>query len=271
MDNILNTITAYREERKWALYDLAIHAEMKSTTISTKKLFRFIVDTDKECSTELLHAFESLRANFDNSLAITKKEIQLSTERNSFDDISRIAESCQQISEINNRIENAIALIEEKSSKQEIVPESDTNAEKQIPSGKPIDYADFDVDTMEPHTLDEDFEYKKICGFEINGIRFEVSSWQDALIQLCSYLYNIDGNKMLGFVGDPYFKRRKVSYFMKESVPRRNKIIPGTNLYVWVNNNANTLVRLMRDMLVRYLISPETMTLYLRRDLSSLH
>ena len=83
--------------------------------------------------------------------------------------------------------------------------------------------------------------------------------------------YNIDGNKMLGFVDDPYFKRRKVSYFMKESVPRRNKIIPGTNLYVWVNNNANTLVRLMRDMLVRYLISPETMTLYLRRDLSSLH
>ena len=236
-----------------------------------EKLFRYIVDTDKECSAELLHALESLRANFDNALAITKKEIQLSTEKNSFDDISRIAESCQQISDINNRIENAIALMEVKPSNKEIVFESNTNIEKQISSRKPIDYADFDVDNMEPHTLDEDFEYKKICGFEINGIRFEVSSWQDALIQLCSYLYNIDGNKMLGFVDDPYFKRRKVSYFMKESVPRRNKIIPGTNLYVWVNNNANTLVRLMRDMLVRYLISPETMTLYLRRDLSSLH
>lgn len=35
MDNILDTITAYREERNWSLYDLAIHAEMKSTTIST--------------------------------------------------------------------------------------------------------------------------------------------------------------------------------------------------------------------------------------------
>ena len=35
MDNILNTITAYRKERKWSLYDLATHAEMKSTTIST--------------------------------------------------------------------------------------------------------------------------------------------------------------------------------------------------------------------------------------------
>lgn len=161
--------------------------------------------------------------------------------------------------------------MEVKPSNKEIVFEGNANIEKKISSRKPIDYADFDVDNMEPHTLDEDFEYKKICGFEINGIRFEVSSWQDALIQLCSYLYNIDGNKMLGFVDDPYFKRRKVSYFMKESVPRRNKIIPGTNLYVWVNNNANTLVRLMRDMLVRYLISPETMTLYLRRDLSSLH
>lgn len=35
MDTILNTITAYREERKWSLYDLATHAELKSTTIST--------------------------------------------------------------------------------------------------------------------------------------------------------------------------------------------------------------------------------------------
>lgn len=236
-----------------------------------EKLFRFIVDTDKECSAELLHALKSLKANFDNALTITKKQIQLSTEKNSFDDISQIAESCQQISEISIRIENAIALMEVKPSNKEIVFEGNANIEKKISSRKPIDYADFDVDNMEPHTLDEDFEYEKICGFEINGIRFEVSSWQDALIQLCSYLYNIDGNKMLGFVDDPYFKRRKVSYFMKESVPRRNKIIPGTNLYVWVNNNANTLVRLMRDMLVRYLISPETMTLYLRRDLSSLH
>lgn len=236
-----------------------------------EKLFRFIVDTDKECSAELLHALKSLKANFDNALTITKKQIQLSTEKNSFDDISQIAESCQQISEISIRIENAIALMEVKPSNKEIVFEGNANIEKKISSRKPIDYADFDVDNMEPHTLDEDFEYKKICGFEINGIRFEVSSWQDALIQLCSYLYNIDGNKMLGFVDDPYFKRRKVSYFMKESVPRRNKIIPGTNLYVWINNNANTLVRLMRDMLVRYLISPETMTLYLRRDLSSLH
>lgn len=194
-----------------------------------EKLFRFIVDTDKECSAELLHALKSLKANFDNALTITKKQIQLSTEKNSFDDISQIAESCQQISEISIRIENAIALMEVKPSNKEIVFEGNANIEKKISSRKPIDYADFDVDNMEPHTLDEDFEYKKICGFEINGIRFEVSSWQDALIQLCSYLYNIDGNKMLGFVDDPYFKRRKVSYFMKESVPRRNKIIPGTN------------------------------------------
>ena len=35
MDNILNTITAYRKERKWSLYDLAAHAELKPSTIST--------------------------------------------------------------------------------------------------------------------------------------------------------------------------------------------------------------------------------------------
>lgn len=35
MENVLETIAFYRDARKWSLYDLAIHAEMKSTTIST--------------------------------------------------------------------------------------------------------------------------------------------------------------------------------------------------------------------------------------------
>ena len=35
MENILNTITAFREARNWSIYDLAAHAEMKPTTIST--------------------------------------------------------------------------------------------------------------------------------------------------------------------------------------------------------------------------------------------
>ena len=35
MENILDTITAYRKERKWSLYDLAAHAELKPSTIST--------------------------------------------------------------------------------------------------------------------------------------------------------------------------------------------------------------------------------------------
>ena len=30
MENILDTITAYRKERKWSLYDLAAHAELEA-------------------------------------------------------------------------------------------------------------------------------------------------------------------------------------------------------------------------------------------------
>ena len=35
MENSLDTITAYRKGRKWSLYDLAAHAELKPSTIST--------------------------------------------------------------------------------------------------------------------------------------------------------------------------------------------------------------------------------------------
>lgn len=46
-----------------------------------EKLFRFIVDTDKECSAELLHALKSLKANFDNALTITKNKSSFQLKR----------------------------------------------------------------------------------------------------------------------------------------------------------------------------------------------
>ena len=46
-----------------------------------EKLFCFIVDTDKECSAELLHALKSLRASFDNALGQFTRNYTQTTKR----------------------------------------------------------------------------------------------------------------------------------------------------------------------------------------------
>ena len=235
-----------------------------------RELFHYISETDESCASDILYSLELVKTSLNTTLKRIKKEIQVAAEQNAFDGIRQIADYCEQITEIDQEIETIISALDfNPTESKPALPTSPT-----IPTSDaepPIDYTVFDVDKTEPHTLDEDFEYKKVCCIQIQGTRIPVSSWQDALIRLCVYLYSLDAQKMESFVDDPSFQRRKVHYFMHESVPRRNKPIPGTDLYVWVNNCANTLVALMRSLLISYHIPLKAVTLYLRRDLTDLH
>lgn len=243
-----------------------------------KDLFRYISETDESCATDILYSLELVKTSLNTTLKRIKKEIQVAAEQNAFDGIRQIADYCEQITEIDQEIETIISALNF-TPKDKPVPLAEepqpavlpTPAENDSSAPQAVDYTIFDVDKTEPHTLDEDFEYKKVCCLEVQHTRLAVNSWQDALVKLCVYLYAIDPGIMESLVNDPAFQRRKVRYFMKEAVPRRNKAIPGTDLYVWTNNNANTLVALMRSLLRAYHISLKSAIIYLRRDLSDLH
>ena len=58
---------------------------------------------------------------------------------------------------------------------------------------------------------------------------------------------------------------------MTHHVPQKNKSIPGTNLYVGINNSANLIASIMQRMLEEYNIPMQDFTINLRRDLSELH
>ena len=240
-----------------------------------RELFHYIAETDESCASDILYSLELVKTSLNTTLKRIKKEIQVAAEKNAFDGIRQIADYCERITELDQEIETIIAALDFKPAETTSFPSENKPVFPVSPMSSPADptinYSVFDVDKTEPHTLDEDFEYKKVCCIQIQGTRIPVNNWQDALVKLCVYLYSLDGQKMESFVDDPAFQRRKVHYFMHELVPRRNKLIPGTDLYVWINNSANTLVSVMRSLLISYRIPLKNMTLYLRRDLSDLH
>lgn len=143
-----------------------------------KELFGYISDTDESCASDILYSLELVKTSLNTTLKRIKKEIQIATDNDSFDGISQIAGYCKQITDINTDIEQLITALHLdkapapiKQEKQEtiIVP----------PSTGIVDYSAFDVNRTEPHTLDEDFENKKICGFNINDVHISANSWQD--------------------------------------------------------------------------------------------
>ena len=236
-----------------------------------KELFSYISDTDESCASDILYSLELVKTSLNTTLKRIKREIQIATDQDSFDGIGKIAGYCKEITEINQEIEQLISALHFNT----VVQSADTNdrglQSASIQNSHAIDYTDFDVSRTDPHTLDESFEHKKICGLKIHGTSISVENWQDALVKLCAHLYKIDGKRMNEFLSNPRFRGKKIDYFMTTYVPKKNKAIPGTNLYVWINNSANLIATIMKRMLEEYNIPLQDLTIYLRRDLSELH
>lgn len=105
--------------------------------------------------------------------------------------------------------------------------------------------------TIEKRRIVDSFEYKSIVSLEFLGEKIEVKSWRHALLWICEYLSKIDKNKIEELKYNKEFRGSFRFYFTDESIPSMNKQIPGTDTFVWVNNNANITASLIKK-LVRY-------------------
>jgi len=119
--------------------------------------------------------------------------------------------------------------------------------------------------------LSEDYQHKKICGFMLNGVRYNVATWQDALVTLCNILSESNSDKFLQFCDMSDFKGTKVSYFSKNYVERKNFKLKKQSVYVWINQSANSIRLLMRKILRQFNINANTFYIYLRADYTALH
>lgn len=133
------------------------------------------------------------------------------------------------------------------------------------------DYSLYSVDSSIPHTFAESFTHTKITALQIVNKRFDVKDWKDALIQTCNYLIDLDKSRFIKMTSDPVMKGRKISYFGKDSVERKNAKINDSDLYVWTNLSADRIKTLIKKMLMKFGIKTNDCRIFLRADFSPLH
>lgn len=133
------------------------------------------------------------------------------------------------------------------------------------------DYSKYQVDCGEQHLLTEDFTNKKVCGFMLKGVRYDVSTWRDVLITLCEVLAEQDTNIIQSFPALPEFRGRKNIYFSKNGKGKYYRKLKSVDIYVWVNLNVITICEIIRNVLKSYSISINDFYVYLRADYTSLH
>lgn len=226
---------------------------------------KHIADSDQKCATDVVYALALLSTNVGNMLTSVKTEMHESIEAGNYD-VAELSAFCKNIETLDEQIELCMSSLIQQSPNAKIAAEKEPVLNKET-----VDYSKYQVDRKEVHRIDEDFTNKKICAILFNGKLYSVEAWRDALLILASELNKINPTLFRTFLTDEDFIGQSRSYFVTYHEPYKSVLVPGTNIYAWVNLNTKMMCTVMKRMLVKYGYNPDDLEIYLRADYSDLH
>lgn len=119
--------------------------------------------------------------------AIIKKSIDIAYENKDYAKMKELPEYLETIEAVINKLETySDALQIDDEIEQEII-EDDEYDSKDLPA-----YSELLVDSNIPHSLYDDYTYKRPAGFEFLGRKYSAKDWKDILVQTCERLAEKD-------------------------------------------------------------------------------
>jgi hypothetical protein len=125
-----------------------------------------------------------------------------------------------------------------------------------------------ELDSTQPHTIDESFTYKRPYGFVFLGQAYRgINTWKSLYKLFCVRLAQKDINRFKEFVDSGDSKTpRGGALFVTQTTKLRSplEIIP--DVYAEGNLSANAIRDRMKSLLVAFKIPSQEISLYLRED-----
>ncbi len=222
---------------------------------------------------EISDALDLLNLALEELRKSTKNTISEFYENKEYDKGKELLDFSKTLSYIQDTINEYSSLlkpnteVDEEEIEEEIEEELDEIEEqKAIPN-----YLDYVVDSSIPHSLYEDFTYKKVVAFSFNNKRYAVKNWKDLLLKTCDLLAEINAAKFSEFIDDPDMKGTKISYFSRTHVYGKNQKMKNLDIYVWTHLSANSITDFVIKLLRKFGIKSTDYYVYLRADYTPLH
>lgn len=236
-----------------------------------EQLKKFFNNKDTDILEDLSDSLTFVSLSLDKIYDKINDEISVSLRDRDFSKQISLIELLKSINSFQTEINNITEILLDKD-ENEIQKEIDESLSDEDTEKKEIiDYSTYQVDTTIPHSLKESFTHKRPCGFSISGNYFPVSDMRSILINTCEYLAKENITIMQSFLKDPIMKGKKCTYFLPHNVNQKNIIIPGTNIYIWINLSCNAIRNLLIKILNKYKINQNQFYIYLRADYTDLH
>lgn len=120
----------------------------------------------------------------------------------------------------------------------------------------------------EPHSIDEDFTFKRPHGFILEGAATTgITTWRRLYELLCAHLLRRDRDRFLTLIDDDRFvSNRGHRQFTTDPTELRSPSRVGEGIHTEINLSANGLRDVIRNMLDAYEIPRNSLQIYLRED-----
>lgn len=125
-----------------------------------------------------------------------------------------------------------------------------------------------ELDCVEPHSLEEDFTYKRPFGFVLGQYaRKDIITWRRMYELVCRHLAERDHEVFTGLLNHPTFvTRRGNPLFARDPARLRAAMELPAGVFAEINLSANSLRDNLRELLAAFGIAKESMRVYLRQD-----
>ena len=125
-----------------------------------------------------------------------------------------------------------------------------------------------ELDKEEPHTLFEDFTYKRPYGFVLKGRACKgLVTWRNMYMQVCQVLSQMNSSRFKTLPENPAFiSKRGNQYFSKDPDCFRWPLKVANGFYAEGNFSSNYICKMIADLLTAFGISHDNMVIYLRED-----
>lgn len=125
-----------------------------------------------------------------------------------------------------------------------------------------------ELNREEPHTLDEDFTFKRPHGFILEGQAASgLTTWRRVYELICLHLYQRDRGRFLALTTNPdYISSRGNPSFATDASRLRLATEIAGGVSAEINLSANMIRDLLRRLLATFEVPTESLRIYLRQD-----
>lgn len=228
-------------------------------------VYGYISEHDEKAASDIYYGMEFLSTCIEPAIKILSKGIHEAVDNEDDAEEEKLKAYRRIAKNAKEQLEEYLNLFAEKETIEEVTDEI-IEEEDQLVFNVKKDYSLYAVDQHKPHLLSEDYTNTKTCAFMFKGTRYEVKDAKDMLVKLCDMLYKEDPEKFKNFDTLKKFKGRKLTYFGKTEVPKKNKKIPGTDIYVWTNMSCNGIMKFVKKILIECGHKPNEFYVFIRSD-----